>query len=130
MILNFRDPSKTLNFRRRGSMGSREGEDNLTEVDKVSIVDRAKKVLVKDPVSKSWAGYDALRMGYIAKWPPSSQGQPVPAVAKKRYLSPNQQISESALPNLEEGETEGKEREDQTEGASKPSDGDGNRRRS
>ena len=33
-------------------MGSREGEDNLTEVDKVSIVDRAKKVLVKDPVSK------------------------------------------------------------------------------
>ena len=52
MILNFRDPSKTLNFRRRGSMGSREGEDKLTEVDKVSIVDPVAKVLIKDPVAK------------------------------------------------------------------------------
>ena len=52
MILNFRDPSKTLNFRRRGSMGSREGDDKLTEVDKVSIEDPVTKVLVKDPVAK------------------------------------------------------------------------------
>merc|ERR550534_1208844 len=48
----WRDPSKTLNFRRRGSMGSREGDDKLTEVDKVSIVDPVTKVFIKDPVSK------------------------------------------------------------------------------
>ena len=33
-------------------MGSREGDDKLTEVDKVSIEDPVTKVLVKDPVSK------------------------------------------------------------------------------
>ena len=34
-------------------MGSREGEDKLTEVDKVFIVDPVTKVLIKDPVSKA-----------------------------------------------------------------------------
>ena len=33
-------------------MGSREGDDKLTEVDKVSIEDPVTKVLVKDPVAK------------------------------------------------------------------------------
>ena len=33
-------------------MGSREGDDKLTEVDKVSIEDPVTKVLIKDPVAK------------------------------------------------------------------------------
>ena len=33
-------------------MGSREEDDKLSEVDKVSIVDPVTKVLIKDPVSK------------------------------------------------------------------------------